>query len=151
VKDNVIYNIIIGSSSAMQVVGKCCNHPTKKKSKARNDSTVTANFLVGSNIVFIDDFWVGSDTVSLSIAELVEALFSLLIFKSTWLCALTSPCVNCGNSFIDDLWVSSNSIFIYDFLVNEGRVHWRIHASTMEAFSLMIFESTSIQFSLMIF
>jgi hypothetical protein len=31
VKDNVIYNIIIGSSSAMQVVGKCSNHPTKKK------------------------------------------------------------------------------------------------------------------------
>jgi len=47
--------------------------------------------------------------------------------------------------------VSSDSVFIDDFWVNKGCMSWWIHASTMKAISLIIFESAATQFSLTIY
>jgi len=57
--------------------------------------------------------------------------------EATGLIALSNPCVTRGSSFDDD------------FLGHRGCLRCRIHRSLVEAFSLMISEATTTQFSLM--
>jgi hypothetical protein len=61
--------------------------------------------------------------------------FSLTFSESTGLCGLTNPCLISGNSFRDDFWVGSDSIFLDCSWVNRGCVRWRINASLLEAVS----------------
>jgi hypothetical protein len=62
----------------------------------------------------------------------------LKILKQQGLFALSYPCVTSGSSFVDD------------FIARMGSLRCRIHASPVEAFSLMISDSAATQFLLMI-
>jgi hypothetical protein len=100
--------------------------------------------------------------------------FPWLFLSQNGLCAVTNPCVITRNSFGDDFWVDNDLVFLdylwvnkgcfgddfwvrsdsvfLDYLwVNKGCMGWRIQASTLQAVSVMIFESTATQFSLNIF
>ena len=55
--------------------------------------------------------------------------------------ALSNPRITHGSSFVDNFWVGSDLVFNVDFWVCRGCLCCRIHASPVEAVSLMISES----------
>jgi hypothetical protein len=126
-------------------------------------SSFVDDFWDGNDLVFVDDFWVHRGCLRCRIhVSPVEAV-SLRISEGTWdfcvvesmrhlwkqfrwwflspqgLFALSNPYVTCRSSFVDDL------------CGYRGCLLCRIHASLVEALSLMIFESTMTQYSVMIF
>jgi len=60
--------------------------------------------------------------------------FRSLFLSQLGLCALTNPSVTCWSSFVDDFWV------------NRGSVRCQIHASLLEADSLMILNRQRLNF-----
>jgi len=58
--------------------------------------------------------------------------------------SLSNPCVTRGSSFVDYFWVGSDSVFVNDFWSHRGSLRCRIHASPVEAVSLMIFVATGV-------
>jgi len=60
------------------------------------------------------------------------------------LCAGTNPVFSLECSLVDGFWVSTDSVFACDFEVNRDFVRWRIHATAIEALSLMVFELAAI-------
>ena len=77
--------------------------------------------------------------------------FPQLSLSQQRLCALTNPCVSSWSSFSDDVWVGNDSVSHEYFLVNRGCVRRRIHVSTHETVSVMIYELAATQISLTIF
>ena len=63
------------------------------------------------------------------------------------LCARKNPGFNCGGTLVDGFWFDIDSVFACVFRVNKDFVRWRIHATTMEAVSLMVSESAATQLS----
>jgi hypothetical protein len=61
------------------------------------------------------------------------------------------PNIMWGSSFSGDFRALSDSVFGDDFRVNRDCVRWRIHASDLEALSLMVYESAATQLSVMFF
>jgi len=62
--------------------------------------------------------------------SLHQLSFHWLFLSPQGLLALSNPCVTIGSSFVDDFWV------------NRGSLRCRIHASPVEAVSLIISEAT---------
>jgi hypothetical protein len=75
--------------------------------------------------------------------------FPWIFLSENGLCALTNHSLSSASSFGDDFF-GMDSIFLDYFLVNKGCVRWRIHASALEAVSVMISDYTASQFSLTI-
>jgi hypothetical protein len=63
------------------------------------------------------------------------------------LCARTNPSLSWRCSLVHAFWVGSDSVFACDFRVNRDFVRWQIHATTVEAMSLVVFESATTQHS----
>src|SRR4030067_839114 len=66
------------------------------------------------------------------------------------MCGHTRPRVRRGSRLVDDFQVGSDSVFGVDIRVNWDCVRWPILASALKAASLIIFESSAPQFSVMI-
>jgi hypothetical protein len=76
--------------------------------------------------------------------------FRLRFRSQQGICVPTNPSISYGVSLVDYFWVVSYLVFTCDFRVNKDFVHWRIHASVVEAVSLMVSESAATQLSVMI-
>jgi len=64
--------------------------------------------------------------------------------------ALSNPCLTRGSRFVDDFLFCSDSVFVDDFKAHMGSLRCQIHASPVEAVSVMISDSTATLFLLMI-
>jgi hypothetical protein len=64
------------------------------------------------------------------------------------LCALRIPSVISGNSFRDDFWVVSDSVFLDIFWVNRCCARWGFLLSSLETVFVMISHWSATQFSL---
>jgi hypothetical protein len=115
---------------------------------------------------FVDDFWLGNDSILLDYFWLnndstgdvcgQESRHHLWKYFHWWflslqvLCTLSNQRVTFGIGFIDDFLLGSDLVFVYYFLVNRGCVRCRIQASPLQAVSLKISESAATQFLLTI-
>jgi hypothetical protein len=52
-----------------------------------------------------------------------------------------NPCLTLVSSFFDDFLVASDSVFVDDFEAHMGCLRCRMHASPVEAVSLMLSET----------
>ena len=107
-------------------------------------------FWVGSDSVFVNDFWSHRGSLRCRTVPhpwkqfcwwfLRRQRLSFRWWFLSWqgLFVLSNPCVTLGSSFVDDFWVHSGSLLC------------RIHTSPVEVVSLMISESTTTLFSLII-
>jgi len=119
---------------------------------------------------FSDDFWVGRDSLLVSISESTGIVcadqsrhqlkrqsrllflsrqllsFQWRLLRQQGLCAQTKPSVSWGSSCGDDFWVGSDSVFDVDFGVNWDCGRWPIQASTLEVVSFIISELSATQF-----
>src|SRR3990172_22459 len=66
------------------------------------------------------------------------------------MCGHTRPRVRWGSSFVDNFQVGSDSVLGVDIRVNWDCGRWPILASALKAVSLIIYESSAPQFSVMI-
>jgi hypothetical protein len=73
-----------------------------------------------------------------------------LFLSQQGLCALMNKCVTYGSSFINHFLVGNDSVFLDCFWVNRGCGRCRIHASALQAVSVMISKSAATQLSLTI-
>jgi len=70
--------------------------------------------------------------------------FRWLFLSQQGLFALSKPHITFESYFIDVFGVCKDSVFVDYFWVARDFVHWRIHASPVEAVSLTISESTGV-------
>src|SRR4030067_90590 len=66
------------------------------------------------------------------------------------MCGHTRPRVRRGSRLVDDFQVGSDSVFGVDIRVNWDCGRWPILASALKAVSLIIFESSAPQFSVIV-
>jgi len=71
----------------------------------------------------------------------VEAVSFIISESIGVVCAVESMC-HPWKQFLVDFRVGSDSVFFDGFVTHMGCLHCRIHASPVEAVSLIIFEST---------
>jgi hypothetical protein len=72
--------------------------------------------------------------------------FPWLLMSRQGLCVLTNPRVTSGNTFGEDFWEGSDSVFLHCFWVNRCCVRWGFHASSPEAVSKVISEGQRLSF-----
>jgi len=114
------------------------------------------DFWVGSDLVFVDLFWVNRgcerfwihasplEGVSVIISESAATQLSLTIS------ALPNPRLTFGRFLGDYFPVGTDLVFVDFFWGNRGCEHFRIHASPLEGVSIIIYESAATQLSLTI-